>query len=410
MTGKKWDDNKIENLLGDMPNIQDERPKSDILTRLKLDERLNSPNRNRNRNRNRNKSKKWIPALVAVAALLVFSLLIPSMLQQNEGAMDEVSEAKSDANLMRNGQSENSKEVESEKSAMDVASDPAAKAFSVDPTRMAVESHVLVQEDMQGMRTFRIGMVNAATIIPMTFLIPAERIAADFPDGDPDSVALYNKYAADIPEVDLGFEDYHPYKGEITVQDGVVVHKIPAEHPYDLATATMYFYMNSLRETFTDYATFKIVDQNGDFAEFDQVGTTEVIDLKRPLPYYKYIMPSGHFYLIPYESGDSNTVVEALLAMKVAQNDIVEELVPDTLAYVAQEQDGVAVITFKDQLDLSSMDPVDANAMLEGFMLTATTFNKRLRLDNVMQDTFGKYDLTTELPKLVGVNPTHIFE
>ena len=53
---------------------------SEILARLKQDERLNIPRRK--------KSKKWMPALVAVAALLVIGLLIPSMLVKmkcNEG-------------------------------------------------------------------------------------------------------------------------------------------------------------------------------------------------------------------------------------------------------------------------------------------------------------------------------------
>ena len=42
MTHKNWNDNKIENLLGDMPDVSDNRPMSEILARLKQDERLNT--------------------------------------------------------------------------------------------------------------------------------------------------------------------------------------------------------------------------------------------------------------------------------------------------------------------------------------------------------------------------------
>ena len=80
MTDKKWDDKQIEELLDNIPDMQDNRSKSDILARLKQDERLNAPRRR--------KRKRWIPALVAVAALLVIRLLVPSMLRQNEGAME----------------------------------------------------------------------------------------------------------------------------------------------------------------------------------------------------------------------------------------------------------------------------------------------------------------------------------
>ncbi len=83
MTDKNWNDNKIENLLGDMPGVSDNRPMSEILARLKQDERLNTPHRK--------KSKKWMPALVAVAALLVIGLLVPSMLGQNEMSMKDQS-------------------------------------------------------------------------------------------------------------------------------------------------------------------------------------------------------------------------------------------------------------------------------------------------------------------------------
>ena len=84
MTHKNWNDDKIENLLSDMPDVSDNRPMSEILARLKQDERLmNTPHRK--------KSKKWLPALVAVAALLVIGLMVPSMLGKNEVSMKDQS-------------------------------------------------------------------------------------------------------------------------------------------------------------------------------------------------------------------------------------------------------------------------------------------------------------------------------
>ena len=76
MTDNKWDDSKIDSLLSSMPDIRDERLESDILMRLKQEERLHSPRRAM--------SKKWISAVAALAAVLIFSLLIPSMLRQND--------------------------------------------------------------------------------------------------------------------------------------------------------------------------------------------------------------------------------------------------------------------------------------------------------------------------------------
>ncbi|WP_342509802.1 hypothetical protein [Sporosarcina sp. FSL K6-2383] len=107
MTDSKWDDSKIDSLLRNMPDIQDERLSSDILARLKQDERLQSPRRTI--------SKKWMAALVAVAALLVFSLLIPSMLQQNDSAMyDSVNESADSVSIQAEMSMDNVKEKSAE--------------------------------------------------------------------------------------------------------------------------------------------------------------------------------------------------------------------------------------------------------------------------------------------------------
>ncbi|MFJ7933420.1 hypothetical protein [Sporosarcina sp. NPDC096371] len=333
MTDKKWDDNKIDNLLGSMPDIQDERLKSDILMRLKQDERLHPPRRHT--------QKKWVPALVVVAALLMFSLLIPSMLKNNEGAMDKAVESVS------------LKHHEMEMSTDDATEDRAELANNVPETRvvgeakllMDVQSHVLLQEDLQGFQPLQIGLIADDHItVPMTFLIPAERVVADFSKGQPDSVALYNQYAAGIPGKELGFAEM------------------------------------------------------------------ELVARVNPQPYYKMVMPTGQQYLTPSESENVLTVEKALLVMKESHDSALEELVPANLLYDVEEKQGVAVITFTEPLDLTGMDQIEAGAMIEGFMLTAKSFNKQVRLENVIQDTFLRYDLTIVLPEPVGVNPTYYVE
>lgn len=333
MTDNKWDDNKIDSLLSSMPDIRDERLESDILKRLEQDERLHLPRRNN--------FKKWIPVIVAVAALLIFSLIIPSMLQQNDSAMDKAVEPAS----MKMNQKEMLMDSEEEEDAVAADAGANAETFNAATARMLPESQVLLQEDLQGFQPLQMGLVvDAHTVVPMTLLIPEERIVTDFPKGKPDNVALYNQYAAGTPEAELGFVEM------------------------------------------------------------------ESVTSDSPRPYYRTMMPTGQLYLTPYETGDVLTMVEALLVMKEAQGDGVEVLVPESITYGVQEQKGIAVITFTEPLDLSVMNPGEVGAMIEGFMLTAKSFNKQVRLENVMQDTFLRYDLTTVLPEPVGVNPTHFFE
>lgn len=347
MTDNKWDDSKIDSLLSSMPDIRDERLESDILMQLKQDERLHPPRRTM--------SKKWIPAVAAVAALLIFSLFIPSMLRQNDSAMydnsSDVPENSSSKAKMSMDHAEDSMHAED----AEVASVEKPQAFNAAVTRLAPENHVLLQEDLQGFQLLEVDLVaDEGTTVTITVLIPTERVATDFPQGQPDSETLSNKYATTIPETVPGFEEFHV--------------------------------------------------NNEDSKQMEQAAN------ENPQPYYKIVMPSGQSYLAPSETAHVLTVEGALLAMKEVQNATLEKLVPETIMYGVREQDGVAVITFTEPLDLSAMDQGEVNAMLEGFMLTAKSFNMQVRLENIIQTTFSRYDLTTVLPEPVGINPIYFSE
>lgn len=398
MSDNKWNDNKIEELLGTMPDIQDQRSESDILTRLKQDDRLRQAPRGKKR-------KRWIPALVAVAALLMIGILIPSMLRQQDAAM-----TKEASDVM----------VTSERSEISVQDDAAEESALFSDERNEEEnsmfsarqidttSYVVLPDDLNGMHPFRIGLTQAANSIPVTFLLTDERVKTDFPNGEPDSVALYHRYAAEIPEPDFGFDDYHPYVGKVTLEGDTVVHQVPAEHLYDQGSAALEVYYQSVGNTFTDHTQFKTIDEHGALANFSHVGKTNIVNLGRGklhLPYYKYVMPSGQIYLIPYAAEMTETVEQALLTMKDVHNDIVETVVPTDVTYKVHEEDEVAVITFDTPLDLNALGLDEATAMIEGFMLTASNYDQQIRLENSVQKHFGKYDLTSALPKPIGVNP-----
>jgi hypothetical protein len=401
MTDKQWDDKKIEDLLSSMPDIKDDRSATEVLARLKHDERLRSTQRKIFARR------IPIPAFVAVAALLVLSLLLPSMLQSNDSIMTMDAESQPASIERENKLMQNSTE-ESE-----VAADNAADSGTFFEASMGAESHVVLQQELQDIRPFQIGLTHAAELIPVTFLIPEQRIRTDFPKGEPDSVTMYNKYATEIPETDLGFDEYHPYKGEITLEDDVVIHTIPAEHNYDMSSSTEGIYLGSIVETFTDHKKFKSVDTNGNPAEFSHTGRIETMQLddeKIPKPYYKYTMPSGRFYLVPAGGSSEVTVIGALALMKEQSSHNFESVVPTSVTYDVHLEDEVAVITFKDLLDLTKLDTVQATAMIEGFMLTAMDYQMSVKLENVVQSNFGNYDLTSVLPKPVGANPLYLPE
>lgn len=397
MTNNQWDDDKLENLLHSMPKIEDNRSKEQILERLKQDERLKKTRRMN--------PKKWMPVIVAAAALLLISLIIPSMLNsnKNDGAME-------DSGAPRAFKAERAIDSSTENEAAVESADPFNASDATESAALSsanVESHVVLADEFFDFTPFQIGLVESANVVPITFLISDSQIRSDFPDGSPSSIELYNKYAAEFPEEELGFDDYHPYKGKVYEENGILYHQIPAEHSYDLSSATVDFYFNSMKETFPEFEKLQLVDEKGNPTSFDSVSKSNAVDWNNPFPYYRYTMPSGKVYLAPYEpAGTVNTVAEGLLEMKEVNGDIVQSLIPDNIDYEVHMDDEIAVITFKEQLDVTAFDQNILNQMIEGFMLTAKGYDKQVRLENVTEDSFGKYDLTKTLPMPIGGNPT----
>lgn len=390
MANNQWDDEKVEKLLHSVPKIKDERSSTDILERLKQDERLKQTRRP--------KMKRWIPSIVAVAALLVLSLLVPSMIKQTNTSHEIGSESlQTNDDFSAKRSMDTDAEVE-ESSIIESNDAVEPAAFSI---RAMMESHVLLLEEAHDALLLPIGLVHEANVVPVTFILSSDE--AD--ENQSDSVALYNKYAAEIDEVGYGFDEYHPYKGKISVSDNTVIHQLPKDHQYDMSTATISVYMNSMKATFTDQERFKVVDTEDKPLAFDYVGEEMADSLEIRLPYFKYTMPSGKVYLVPYENGDSSTVTEALLAMKHAENDIVEEVVPEGVDYKVKVSDEIAILTFDESVDLNALPQNEALEMIEGFMLTANNYGLQIQLNNTEQEHYNKYDLTKPLPKIAGANP-----
>ncbi|MDW0115595.1 hypothetical protein QTL97_01420 [Sporosarcina thermotolerans] len=394
MANNQWNDDNLNKLLHSMPKISDDRPSSEILERLKKDDRLKKDRRP--------KVKKWIPSIVAVAALLLLCLLLPSMLKGNQ---DMVSEP-----MMENARSAGKQAITTDSKAESASVEEDSDAESVDATTfssmdiMGMKSHV-VFANQNNTFSLNLGLIHEANVIPVTILIGSDRVKADLGIDKPDSVELYKEYAGIFDEESYGFDNYHPYKGDLTTSEKTVIHKLPENHGYDMAPATFSSYEDSARSTFTDYEDLKVVDEDGMPLVFDYIGKAMDFPLKRQLPYFKYVMPSGEVYLVPYENGDSSTVTEALLSMKKAENDIVKEVIPAGVDYQVTEVDGIAVVSFDSPVDFTTIPQQDVLQMIEGFMLTASNYDVQVQLKNIEQSHFENYDLTKPLPKPVGANP-----
>src|SRR5690606_19513939 len=182
---------------------------------------------------------------------------------------------------------------------------------------------------LEGLTLFNLGMTENALVIPVSFIIPDDRLQEDFGTADVDAVELYNRYAADLDEEALGFDDYHPFSGTLSSTANGVKHELPDAHDYDMASASISVYFNSLAATFDEGTEISIVDESGNPAYFDQAGPVEPIEPgSRNIAYYSYSTANGDSYLVPGYDMPHEDASAALEAMKSSPNDLYGSVVP----------------------------------------------------------------------------------
>jgi len=396
MSKDKWNDEEIGHWLKSVPKPEDNRSRDDILARLKTDPRL--------RDKQPSRSRKWIPAGVAAAALLAAGILIPSLMDGGGevSVSDSASESADDAAQTTSESFQSGRSIEQNSAASD-------EEMSLRSDQSVMEKGLMgaavYPEAMEGFVPFRIGLVHEATVVPVTFLIPESVVAEDFGSVSPGDAELYNRYASQIDEEALGFDDYHPYQGTVSTDKGGVTLVLSGDHPYDTASASITTFAESVQETFRNEENVLVRDESGAPAEFDQVGALPEIATEPEGVYFAYEKNDGTTVLAPDRRFDPAHAAEAIELMKSRTTDLFEPLIPaeaDLIVELPAEGDRMT-IRFEEPFDFSRMDDQDAARMIDGIALTAAQYHLRVRLQNAVNPPAG-YQLEDVLPLPAGPN------
>ena len=414
MSNNKWSEQKIDQLLSQVPKLQDTRSKEDVLKRLQQDSRL--------ANGSQKTRKRWIPSIVAVAALITLTLLGATLI--NKSNMDiafDSNEQHAKSTAMDNDTSEESitsimakEEAVNESSEGTVTYDGTSNKETSESEMSAIEAPAesiwtsAFSSDVENHTVFKIGLVSQdALVVPVTFLIPNERIQQDFGNQTPNTLQLYEQYAADINEEGLGFTDYHPYKGTFEIDQDQLIHRLPKEHDYDLSSTALSAYNLSLQFTFEGFTQINHQNEDGSQAEFDQVGQKTPTVLTNEFyktAVYPYTDSTGQVYMVPSLDEPFNNVSDALEALKTSPNDFFSNVVPRSVTYTVEEIQGVSHIKFSEPLELSSLPQEQTAQMIESFVLTGATFDVQIQLDNIIEEQWNGINLTQPLEQPVGLN------
>lgn len=174
MDKEKWDDQKIESYLKELPKIADRRTKEDVLKRLKADDRLRMTEvKARN-------IYKWIPVAVAIAAVFLVLIVWPT-LEGNESKQDIASDSSADETYLIQEEAEN---------------------FSTEARSVGGISHVVLKETMgEGDIHVPMNLISQDQVVPVTIVLSAEQVAAEFQNTEVTAASLYERY---VEKVDVG--------------------------------------------------------------------------------------------------------------------------------------------------------------------------------------------------------------
>lgn len=140
---------------------------------------------------------------MSVAAVFVLTLIAGSMfVNNNDSPKDQATPDSATFSSMPENRA--TKEIESSDNVMD-------SSIVAEHTRMMSLRTSVYEEDLTDAVVFRIGLAGgkAAESVPMTYIIPNERVVADFGKEKPTSLQMYEKYAPQIDEEAMGFTNYH---------------------------------------------------------------------------------------------------------------------------------------------------------------------------------------------------------
>ncbi|MER2262169.1 MAG: hypothetical protein ABS934_09130 [Psychrobacillus sp.] len=409
MSNNEKQNNDLEEFLSNMPKFTDSRSKEEVYNRVQLEvnsSKINKVKRN-------NSFSRWMPLIVSIASVLLLTLLVSSYLETSnqesaiehktaeqpdtmrtmdvtpasETEMDRAEKATEEAAIENKEESLNSLAIES-------------AALSIQPFNNA---RTVYEDDLNDGVAFHFSLTKEAYAYPITIIISKGKINEDFPDGWPNSLQLYERYAGAIDEVALGFDDYLPFQGNFVSVGDTLQHYLPEGHEYDRASATTSLYGDTISYMFNDFSYLERLNEDGTPINWDQVGVmgkeNMVNGIKKQV-YYKQTMSNGLTFLVPKDASFENAFTD----IQKSVNDYFTTVVPKGVSYEVKEEGNTVVITFDETLDLATLDYEDSILMIEAFTLTAASFDKTVRLENVEQKIWDRFDLTTTLPIPMGPN------
>ncbi|QCJ43316.1 hypothetical protein FAY30_16180 [Bacillus sp. S3] len=384
MKKSEWSDRELEELLRQMPRIQDHRDPRDIYQNLSLKKR---------------KRKPWLlPGIAAVAALLLFFILAPKLMDGTNISFDQTTEEKSsatkeiavadkDSNILLKKEDASSKE----QAYTGTAQTELAKGGSI--------ITAVYDADVESGKVFTYWIPDPQAQI----LIPVSTIINDTEEQS--WLTVYTKNMENLKEAEWGLSDFYPLKVTMVLDEktNTVLVDVPADHQYGQGAATETNFLNILKKDIASNSSsikkIKFSTNGVPGIELGNYGSMNELDVVQETKHaFLFYYPEGSE--IPYLTTTKETfndINQAIEAMKSDQPQLglKSSLKPLLPLHDVSVIDKTLYVSLKGNTSLQ--DNQQTTTSFESLLMTAKEFGleKVVVKDSVLPH-IGPFDLSLE--------------
>ncbi|EIJ78722.1 negative regulator of sigma-X activity [Bacillus methanolicus PB1] len=403
-----WTDKELEELLLQLPKISDNRDPRDIYQNIALKAK-------------KRKRQMWImPSLAAAAAVILFIILAPNLINWQEPSQQYMSlnSATSNEN-MEMARNDNTAAIEDKSKDVSFQEDNPVK-FEADENNPSsektladdVERTAVYEEDLQGkeLLTYAIPDANGQNIVPVSVLVQKEDNKTWFDQ--------FKETMADLKEEEWGLSEYYPLHANLAYDSlkKVLNVDVPRDHQYGFGSASEIMFKSSLLSSFVDgdkveKITFTTENEKGIVLGNDEITELVVEKSSTPAHGYLFLYPAkGKKPFIVPTPDEYETINEAYAAMrKELETHQLKPSLSEGLQFEKVVPDNNGTLSIFLTKSTNATDLQEMVFSIEAILLTAKNFGfKAVKVENPPVKNIGPFDLSKELQVPVAANKLSI--
>ncbi len=376
MKKSEWSDKQLEELLRQMPKIQDNRNPRDIYQNLNI---------------RKKKMKQWmLPGLATACALLIFFILVPKLMIGNQYAEEKASQKDASAGQEVQNADENSKLAKESDNSQ-------AKTFSEAGNNELLKTAIYDDDVNSGtVLTYWIPDSQAQILVPVSTLVNNST--------DKLSFTLFIEKMVDLQEEAWGLSEFYPLNATLKLDEKnkSVLIDVPANHKYGQGSTNETNFIKVLQKDISSNSQMKKIhfSTNGkpgiELGNYGRQEEIQVVKEKNHAFFFYYSEGNEIPYLVP----SIDTYKDIHTALEAMKNDqpllgLKSSLLPALPIKDVSTNEKTLYVTLKDNSTLSD-NQLTLNAY-ESLLLTAKEFGlDKVIIKNSSIKNIGPFDLTKE--------------